>query len=323
MAWSANSRSTTGCKFYFLTRDEHGQIQPINQTRMYTQVALGEANGVIQRVFHLLHAAGIPVTQLGKEYGRGQYEITTRHTSPVEAVDSYLALKDAVRDASREAGYLATFMPKPFADWPGNSLHVHLSLWDVDGTNDLTASSDDDTSLSDIGRWFMGGLLAHAPALTGLGSPTVNSYKRLQPGTWAPANTYWGVGNRSGVIRVPGTGKRRRIEYRSGDNSCQPFMFLTGLLAAGLDGIRNETDPGPAFQHDIGHLTAAQIQDMRIGFLPRSLAEAFAALESDDVIVEGVGEEAVRHMLTVKRAEMAQYELHVHPWERDTYLDTL
>jgi glutamine synthetase len=310
-------------EFYFLTRDERGEYHPTNDTRMYTQAALGEENDLIQEIFRLLHAMQIPITQLGKEYGRGQYELTARHGPPVWAVDSYLATKDVVRDVARSAGYVATFMPKPYADWPGNSLHVHVSLWDADGESDLTSSADDDTSLSDLGMWFLGGLLAHAPALTGLGSPTVNSYKRLQPGTWAPANTYWGYGNRSGVIRVPGTGKRRRIEYRSGDNSCQPFMFVTGLIAAGLDGIRNRIDPGPPFQHDIGHLTPAQIEEMQIGFLPRSLPDAFAALESDRVIVDGVGAEAVKHMLTVKRAELTQYELAVHGWERDTYLETL
>ncbi|MDI3341139.1 MAG: hypothetical protein QJR03_11480 [Sphaerobacter sp.] len=160
-------------------------------------------------------------------------------------------------------------------------------------------------------------------ALTGLGSPTVNSYKRLQPGSWAPANTYWGYGNRSAVIRIPGVGERRHIEYRSGDNSCQPYLFLTGLLAAGLDGVRHQLDPGAPFDGDVGHLTPAEIERHRLGFLPRSLPEALAALEADEVVASSLGAEALRHFLLVKRHELAQYDIHVHPWERRTYLEVV
>jgi len=187
----------------------------------------------------------------------------------------------------------------------------------------LTPSTKDETSLSDVGSWFLGGLLKHSAALTGLGSPTVNSYKRLLPGSWAPANTYWGYGNRSGVARIPGVGKRRHIEYRSGDNSCQPALYLTGLLAAGLDGIRNRIDPGEPFQGDIGHLTQAEIERYKIGYLPRNLPDALEALEADDVVAGAVGPIAVEHFLSVKRSELAQYELMVHPWERETYLEVV
>jgi glutamine synthetase len=159
--------------------------------------------------------------------------------------------------------------------------------------------------------------------LTGLGSPTVNSYKRLLPGSWAPANTYWGYGNRSGVIRVPGVGDRRHIELRSGDNSTQPALFVAGMLAAGLDGIRNQIDPGPPFAGDVGHMTPEQIATAGIGFLPRTLPEALAALEADDVVAAAVGPEALKHFLAVKRSELDQYNLEVHPWERDAYLEVI
>lgn len=266
---------------------------------------------------------GIRVAQLGKEYGAGQYEMTVHHASPIDAVDHYAALKAAVRDAARDLGYVATFMPKVYADWSGCSLHVHLSVWDEAGRRDLTPSDADQTALSDVGRWFMGGLLAHVEALTGLGSPTVNSYKRLQPGSWAPANTYWGNGNRSAVIRIPGSGKRRHLEYRSGDNACQPALFLTGLLAAGLDGVRNRIDPGSAFDGDIGHMSQAEIQRRGVRYLPRTLPEALAALEADPVVSAALGPTALGHFLAVKRSELAQYEIEVHPWERDTYLEVV
>jgi glutamine synthetase len=307
-------------EFYLLHADG-AEYEPANQTRMFSQEGLAVERAFISRIVDELRSMGVTVAQLGKEYGLGQYEISVRHADAIRAVDDYFSLKEAVRDLAREKGYVATFMPKPYAHWAGCSLHVHLSLWDADGTVDVTASDQDETSLSDVGSWFLGGILRHADALTGLGSPTVNSYKRLQPGTWAPANSYWGYGNRSGVVRIPGVGKRRHLEFRSPDNSCQPYLLLAGLLAAGADGIRNRIDPPPPFQGDIGHLTAEEIERYGIDYLPRTLPEALAALENDEVVASAVGQTALTHFLTVKRHELATYETLVHPWERETFLE--
>jgi glutamine synthetase len=169
----------------------------------------------------------------------------------------------------------------------------------------------------------MGGLLAHVDGLTGLGAPTVNSYKRLLPGSWAPANSYWGYGNRSAVIRIPGEGRRRHLEFRAGDNSCQPALFVAGVLSAGLDGIRRRIDPGPPFQGDVGHMTPAEIAAAGIKFLPRNLPQALAALEADHVLRDAIGPLVLEHLLLVKRNELARYETEVHPWERDTYLEVV
>src|SRR5215216_5801258 len=308
-------------EFYLLRPGDGGDYQPVNTTRMFTRAGLAAERVFIGRVVDELRSMGVTVAQLGKEYGPGQYEVSVHHADPIRAVDNYVALKDAVRDLARDQGYVATFMPKPYAHWAGNSLHVHLSIWDADGQQDLTASDQDEVSLSDVGSWFLGGILEHLDALTGLGSPTINSYKRLQPGSWAPANTYWGYGNRSGVVRIPGVGKRRHLEFRSPDNSAQPYLLLAGLLAAGADGIRRHVTPPPPFQGDIGHLTLEEVERHGIGFLPRSLPEALAALERDEVVTAAVGETALKHFLIVKRHELAMYETHVHPWERETYLE--
>jgi glutamine synthetase len=312
-------------EFYLLRASELAEngtdYAPVNSTRMFSQAGLATERVFVERVVDELRAMGVTVAQLGKEYGPGQYEMSVRHADPIRAVDDYFSLKDAVRDLAREQGYVATFMPKPYSHWPGCSLHVHLSLWDEAGERDLTASDKDDVSLSDVGSWFLGGILEHANALTGLGSPIVNSYKRLQPGSWAPANTYWGYGNRSGVVRIPGVGKRRHLEFRSPDNSAQPYLLLAGLLGAGADGIRRQLVPPPPFQGDIGHLTSEEVERYGIGYLPRSLPEALAALERDEVVAAAVGETALKHFLIVKRHELATYETHVHPWERETYLE--
>jgi len=270
-----------------------------------------------------LRGMGVTVAQLGKEYGPGQYEMSVQHADPIGAVDDYLSLREAVRDVAKMFGYSVTFMPKPYAHFGGNSMHVHLSLWNADGTVGLTAADWDQTSLSEVGGYFLGGILKHVDALTGLGAPTVNSYKRLLPGSWAPANTYWGYGNRSGVVRIPGVGKRRHLEFRSPDNSAQPFLLMTGLLAAGLDGIRNKIEPPESFQGDIGHLTPEEVERHGIGYLPRTLPEALAALEGNKVIGEALGPAILEHFLIVKRQELAQYNIEVHPWERDMYLELI
>ncbi|MGE3797944.1 MAG: glutamine synthetase family protein [Thermomicrobiales bacterium] len=310
-------------EFYLLRKTEEGEYAPVNSTRMFTQAGLQAGQPFVSRVVDELRAIGVTVEQLGKEYGPGQYEMSVHHGTPLEAIDDYWSLKDAVVDIARACGHVATFMPKIYSNWAGNSLHVHISLWDTASGANAMASTDDETSLSQTGLWFLGGLLAHAPALTGLGSPTVNSYKRLLPGSWAPANIYWGYGNRSGVARVPGVGKRRHVEYRSGDNTCNPALFLTGLLAAGLDGIRHRIDPGPPFQGDVGRLSVAEMEEKNLTFLPRTLPEALAALEADEVIAGAIGDVILPHFLSVKRSELEAYELTVHRWERTTYLEVI
>jgi glutamine synthetase len=125
------------------------------------------------------------------------------------------------------------------------------------------------------------------------------------------------------VARIPGVGDRRHIEYRSGDNSCNPALFLAGLLAAGLDGIRNKIDPGPSFQGDVGRMTVQEMLDQGLTFLPRNLPEALAALEADEVVAGAVGDVILPHFLSVKRSELAAYDLEVHPWERATYLEVI
>lgn len=308
-------------EFYLLTRNGNGEYEPCNGTKMFSMRGLAEEQAFTSAVIDELRGMGVTVAQLGKEYGPGQYEMSVQHADPIRAVDDYLSLKEAVRDIAKQLGYVVTFMPKPYAHFAGNSLHVHLSLWNEDGTVDLTPGDQDQTSLSEVGSYFLGGILKHVDALTGLGSPTVNSYKRLLPGSWAPANTYWGYGNRSGVVRIPGVGKRRHLEFRSPDNTAQPYLLMAGLLAAGLDGIRNKIVPPEPFQGDIGHLTPAEIEHYRIGYLPRTLPEALAALEADDVIAGALGPAILEHFLIVKRQELAQYNVEVHPWERAMYLE--
>ena len=143
-------------EFYLLARESDGRYNPVNSTRMFTDTGLAVENPFIQRLFNDLGRMGMAIDPLGKEYGPGQYEMTAQHGAPIEAVDRYLLLKSAVQEAARSFGHVASFMPKPYADWSGSSLHVYLSVWNSDGTADLTPCADDNTSLSDVGQRFMG-----------------------------------------------------------------------------------------------------------------------------------------------------------------------
>jgi glutamine synthetase len=300
-----------------------GEYRPADSDGMFTLNGLDRHYTLWQRVIDSLHAMGVTVEQLGKEYGPAQYEATTRYDKPLKAVDDYLTFKEVVRSLAREAGWIASFMPKPYAHLPGCGLHLHMSLWDADGKRDLSIGEADDEPLSPLGLYFLGGLLAHAPALAGVGSPIVNSYKRLLPGSWSPAHICWGVGNRAALVRIPSMGRRRRIEYRSGDNAANPFILLTAVLGAGLDGIQNKIEPPAAVEEDVGLLSEKDAATRGIELLPRTLPEALAAVEADEVVAEALRPVILHEFLKVKRSELAAYDLHVHPWERTMYLEVI
>jgi glutamine synthetase len=306
-------------EFYLVRRDAAGDLHPVSTNPMFSAAGLAAEEPFLRRTLDLLAGMGVAVPQIGQEYSPGQYELSTSHADPLGAVDAYYAVREAVRDAAAESGCEATFMPKPYAGWSGNSLHVHLSVWDRDGRTDLTPEPTDQASLSDLGRHAVGGILAHVEALVGLGSPTVNSYKRLQPASWAPAHATWGVGNRSGVVRIPGHGRRRHLEYRASDNTAQPELLLVGLLAAVRDGIERRIEPAPPTQRDVGHMGADDLAAAGVGTLPRALAPALDALEGDPVVGGALGPTILRHTLALRRAELDRYEREVHAWERDTY----
>jgi glutamine synthetase len=310
-------------EFTLFTKTSDGEYAHSDHDGMFTVAGLDRHFTLWRNMVNTLGAMGVPVMQHGKEYGPGQYEMTTHHAAPVKAADDYITLKEVVRALAREAGWIATFMPKPYAEWAGNGLHLHLSLWDPDGRNDLGVGESDDQPLSGLGRHFLGGLLAHARALTGVGAPTVNSYKRLLPGSWAPAHVCWGVGNRAALVRIPAMGRRRHIEFRSGDNAINPFVYLTAVLAAGLDGIHKQIEPPAPVDRDVGHLSDEEAAAHGIARLPSNLPAALAALETDDVLAEALGPVILPEFLKVRRTELAAYDLHVHPWERRLYLETI
>jgi glutamine synthetase len=317
-------RASFESEFILFEPTQDGEYRPAGTEGMFTVAGLDRHYPLCKLIIESLHAMSVSVEQLGKEYGPGQYEATTRYDEPMEAADDFCTFKEVVRALARDAGWVASFMPKPYADMPGCGLHVHLSVWDAEGKRELSIGESEEDPLSPLGRHFLGGLLAHAAALTAIGAPLVNSYKRLLPGSWAPAHVCWGVGNRSALVRIPSMWRRRHLEFRSGDCACNPFIFMAALMGAGFDGIRNQIEPPPPVNHDVGIVTSKEEAAARgMQFLPRSLPEALEALQVDEVVADAIGPTVHSEFLKVKRSELAAYDLHVHPWERRMYLETI
>ncbi|MCC6314232.1 MAG: glutamine synthetase [Thermomicrobiales bacterium] len=304
---------------YLFRLGPDGQPQPFEARGMFTIEALDVQSAVLHAISETLEAMGVGVEQAAPEYGPGQIEINLRHAEPIKAADDLVALKDVTRAVARQEGLVASFMPKPFENAAGCGLHIHLSLWNVDGSSAMEGDDGHPSGFSPVGRAFMGGLLAHARALCGIGAPTFNSAKRLQPGSWAPAHAAYAPRNRSALVRIP-SAARRRIEFRAGDNTSNPYLLLAALLAAGLDGIERDLDPGAPAEGDLGHLTDAQLAAQGIAVLPRSTRDALDAVAADETLLAALGPILLPEWLKVKRSELATAETIVSPWERAAYL---
>jgi glutamine synthetase len=313
---------------FALYRSVDGGWEPDDRDLMFTQAALDARWDMLASILDGAERMGIRVHQVAKEYGPAQYEVSLLPDAPVAAVDGYLMLRDLIKALARERGIVATFMPKPRAELAGNGLHVHLSLTDAQGQAVLP-DADRADELSAMGRAAVAGLLAHAPGQAGLGSPTPNSFKRLLPGSWAPAHVAWGFGNRAALVRVPAAGAGRHLEYRSGDASANVYLHVVGLLAAMADGIDRSLVPPPPVERDIGHEPRGGSDPDLVERLPERLDAALDALEADAVLGRALGPVILEHYLAVKRFEWTSYlaesglapdDAGVSDWERATYL---
>ena len=253
-----------------------------------------------------------------------QFEINWHYSDALTTADRNTFFKWMVRTVAEENGLWATLMPKPFAHLTGNGTHYHMSLADVTSGENLFLDESDDLGLSQIARWFMGGILEHAGAMAAVTSPIVNSYKRLiraEPhsgATWAPVYITYGPSNRTQMIRVPGPG---RMENRTADGASNPYLACSVALAAGLDGIARQLDPGTANNENLYTLTEAELNDRGIRFLPTTLNQALDCLEQDEVVKGALGETYADYYIGVKREEWREYHRSVSQWELDNYLN--
>lgn len=256
----------------------------------------------------------------------GQCEIDFKYSGLVRTADNVQTLKYVVRNVATKYGMVATFMPKPLYGDNGSGMHVHVSLWSSDGRNVFYDSNDEYAELSQLGRYFIGGLLEHAKALSAIVSPTTNSYKRLVPGYEAPVYLTWSRGNRSAAIRVPiyqkGIEQSKRIEYRPPDPAANPYLAFAAILAAGFDGIKKRIEPDDPIDRDIYHMSEHERKRLGIKELPRSLWDALNELESDKNFLYPIfTREILEAYIEIKRKEIIHVENYPTPVEYYMYFD--
>ena len=261
------------------------------------------------------------------EDANGQFEQNFTYSDALTSCDRAIFFRYMVHTLAQQQGLLATFMPKPFTDLTGNGCHFHMSLWDGDTNLFLDEDDPRGLGLSELAYHFIGGLKKHAKAYIAVTAPTVNSYKRLKHGTttsgatWAPVYISYGYNNRTQMLRVPGPG---RVEDRTIDGSCNPYLAATVLLAAGLDGIENKLDPGDPVTGNLYTTSETELTKQGIELLPANLLDATRELERDEVLREALGrardEDYVDYYIRVKRDEWTRYHEQVTPWEIKEYL---
>jgi glutamine synthetase len=272
-----------------------------------------------------LEEMGFEIEASHHEVASGQHEIDFKYGDALSTADRVLVFRYVTKTAATNKNLHATFMPKPVFGASGSGMHINISLFDKndDGRN-IFFDPDSDHEISDEARYFIGGLLAHIKAVTAITNPLVNSYKRLVSGYEAPVYITWSWANRSSLIRVPAArGTGTRIELRSPDPSCNPYLAFAVILMAGLDGIKNRIDPGEPIEENIYEMDFQEITDAGIETLPTSLSLALDHLKSDDVVRRALGEHAYTAFMRIASAEWDVYRVQVHQWELDRYLRML
>jgi len=315
-------------EFSLFRRGPDGSIGPMDETDTlqkpaYDYRGLARNSVFLDRLTETLQAVGVDVYQIDHEDANGQYEINFRYADAMATADNVHFFKMAAGEIAHQLGAICSFMPKPRSDTTGNGMHVHCSMADAEGRNLFQDKTDPSgMGLSKMAYHFLGGLLHHARPLTALLAPSVNSYKRLVTGrtisgtTWAPVFVAYGDNNRSAMVRVP----YGRLEVRTGDSGMNQYLATAAIIAAGLDGIDRELDPGAPHNVNFYALTPEEVAAMGVGGLPRNLQEAIDELAGSQLFKEQIGAGFLKEFIDLKQAEWTDYHLHVSDWERQRYL---
>jgi glutamine synthetase len=316
-------------EFMLLRRAADGSVAPADSSDTlekpcYDYKGLARNAEFLSRLVESVKPLGLDVYQIDHEDGNGQYEVNFTYSDALTTADRFILFKMAASEIAHKMGMIATFMPKPFPNRTGTGAHFHVSIGDRKTPNLFLDEKDPrGLGLSKIAYQFLAGLMLHAPALTAVCAPTVNSYKRLVVGralsgaTWAPAYVSYGDNNRTCCIRVP----YGHLEVRLADGSCNPYLATIAILAAGLDGIAKELDPGEPNNTNLYEATPEELKRAGIRVLPQNLNEALDALEADSVLSQALGEALTAEFVRLKRMEWVEYQRHVSAWEVEHYLE--
>ncbi len=315
-------------EFFLLLSDvpEDGrEPTPADNGGYFDQASHATATHFRRHAIETLEAMGISVEFSHHEGAPGQQEIDLRYADALTMADNVMTFRYVVKEVALTQGVRASFMPKPFTDQPGSGMHTHVSLFE--GDQNAFYDSEDPYELSATGKAFVAGLLKHAREISAVTNQWVNSYKRLIVGGEAPTAVCWGHANRSALVRVPmyspGKASSRRVEIRSLDSACNPYLAYAVILAAGLKGVEEGYELPPAAEDDVWSLTDSERRAAGYAHLPQNLGEALAEMEGSELLAETLGEHVFDFFLRNKRNEWDAYRRSVTPYELRTLLPLL
>ncbi len=308
--------------FYF--KDSKG-TEVLDEGGYFDLTTLDAASDLRRETVLTLEEMGIKVEYSHHEVAHSQHEIDLRYADALTMADNVTTYRIVVKEVATKYGCYATFMPKPLFGQNGSGMHVHQSLFK--GSKNLFFDLKEKNNLSKVAKGYIAGLLKHAPELTAICNQWVNSYKRLVPGYEAPVYVAWAMRNRSALVRVPmykpGKEQATRIEFRSPDPSCNPYLAFSVMLAAGLEGIEKGYKLPEPVEKDIFHLDDREKKKLGITSLPGSLAKAIEITEKSELVRKALGDHIFNNFITSKKMEWDDYRIRIHPYELEKYLSIL
>lgn len=308
--------------FYF--RNSKG-TEVLDEGGYFDLTTLDAASDLRRETVLTLEEMGIKVEYSHHEVAPSQHEIDLRFAEALEMADNVMTYRIVVKEVATKYGHYATFMPKPIFGQNGSGMHTHQSLFS--GKHNAFYDANDKYYLSDIAKKYIAGILKHAPEITAFANQWVNSYKRLVPGYEAPVYIAWARRNRSALVRVPlykpGKEQATRIELRSPDPACNPYLAFSVMLAAGLEGIEKGYELPEPIEKDIYELSAEEKGELGIESLPGNLIQAIEKAEQSDVVRKALGDHIFDNFIVSKKIEWNDYRSHVHPYELEKYLPIL
>jgi glutamine synthetase len=301
-------------EFYLLTPDTH---EPLFTGYHIFNTLRNDYVPTIRRILEEMPQIGVSIITSNCEYAGSQWEINYAPGRGLEGPDLAFTFRNGVKEIAKQDGLLATFMSKPFADSAGNGCHTHISLVRADDGSNAFGDDADPQGISEVCRYFTGGLIRYARSIDALIAPTLNCYRRRRRHTFSPTNISWGFEDRSALVRIKGGSlASRHIEYRAPTALANPYLVGAALISAGLRGIDEKLDPGPSSKPGL-----PAEDDPEFEKLPTSIVESLAAFESDPAMGEFFGDEFVTAYLTMRRYELSRYDDWVTDWERQEYLE--
>jgi glutamine synthetase len=309
--WGAGARLEAAFENEFsLAVPRNGEFVPVDSSLCFSTIGMTTVQAYVDALVDALERQGIELEQYYAELGHGQQEISTGHASALTAADEQVLVRETIRGVAAQHGLIASLAPKPWPEGAGNGCHIHFSLWS-EGQNRFHDASRADC-LSEEALSFVAGVLEHLPGLCGLTAPSFNSYRRIVPHYWAGAFTCWGHDNREAPLRVPSVFRgseeaSTNVELKAADASCNPYLALGGLIAAGLDGLQRRLEPPAPVEVDPVTIPEDEREALGVRPLPATQAEALDALEADELLMDALGPALAGSYLAVRRSEWEAY----------------